>query len=94
VKVRLLKETRAGELEHRRQVDTLLRGYKDEVDTLTEALRIAATDIAASVAVGEEDNATCSSKDAVFSASHLDEDRDEFYEQASNKGEARDEGRT
>ncbi|CAM9572852.1 unnamed protein product [Ascophyllum nodosum] len=41
-----LRETLRRELEARRRVEKMLRGYKDEVETLNEALKIAAMDIA------------------------------------------------
>eukprot|EP00752_Nemacystus_decipiens_P013379 g11845.t1 len=57
---RRLQETLRREVEARKRVDRMLRGYKDEVETLNEALKIAAMDIAAAgvspgVGTGDED---------------------------------------
>ncbi|CAM9650635.1 unnamed protein product, partial [Chrysoparadoxa australica] len=41
-----LEEASRREADSRKRVEQLLRGYKDEVDTLNEALKIAALDIA------------------------------------------------
>ncbi|GMI12610.1 hypothetical protein TrLO_g13012 [Triparma laevis f. longispina] len=42
----ILQDSLKRELEARRRVETMLRGYKDEVETLSEALKIAAIDVA------------------------------------------------
>ena len=42
----MLQDSLKRELEARRRVETMLRGYKDEVETLSEALKIAAIDVA------------------------------------------------
>ena len=42
----VLQDSLKRELEARRRVETMLRGYKDEVETLSEALKIAAIDVA------------------------------------------------
>lgn len=57
----VLEETRATEMEHGREGENLVRRYKAEIDMLSEALRIAATDVGAVVddIEGSEDG-TCS----------------------------------
>jgi len=42
----VLQDSLKRELEARRRVEGMLRGYKDEVETLSEALKIAAIDVA------------------------------------------------
>eukprot|EP00903_Cladosiphon_okamuranus_P005676 g5639.t1 len=58
---RRLQETLRREVEARKRVDRMLKGYKDEVETLNEALKIAAMDIAAAgvspgMGTGDGDN--------------------------------------
>ena len=43
---KLWEEKFRRELEGRKRVEVMLRGYKDEVETLSEALKIAAIDVA------------------------------------------------
>jgi hypothetical protein len=42
----LAEDALKREIESRKRVESMLRGYKDEVETLSEALKIAAVDIA------------------------------------------------
>ncbi|CAM9879888.1 unnamed protein product [Ectocarpus fasciculatus] len=62
---RRLQETLRREVEARKRVDKMLRGYKDEVETLNEALKIAAMDIAAAAASAGKDTVGGGDEDAL-----------------------------
>ncbi|CAM9395644.1 unnamed protein product [Ectocarpus sp. 13 AM-2016] len=62
---RRLQETLRREVEARKRVDKMLRGYKDEVETLNEALKIAAMDIAAAAASAGKDTLGGGEEDAL-----------------------------
>ncbi|CBN78846.1 conserved unknown protein [Ectocarpus siliculosus] len=62
---RRLQETLRREAEARKRVDKMLRGYKDEVETLNEALKIAAMDIAAAAASAGKDTVGGGEEDAL-----------------------------
>ena len=46
VEIARLEDNLRRELDSKKRVETMLRSYKDEVETLNEALKIAALDIA------------------------------------------------
>ncbi|CAN0528144.1 unnamed protein product, partial [Ectocarpus sp. 12 AP-2014] len=62
---RRLQESLRREVEARKRVDKMLRGYKDEVETLNEALKIAAMDIAAAAASAGKDTLGGGEEDAL-----------------------------
>ncbi|CAN0124426.1 unnamed protein product [Ectocarpus sp. 4 AP-2014] len=64
---RRLQETLRREVDARKRVDKMLRGYKDEVETLNEALKIAAMDIAAAAASAGKDTLGGGEEDALHS---------------------------
>ncbi|CAM9389413.1 unnamed protein product [Phaeothamnion confervicola] len=51
-----LEESGRRELESRKRVEAMLRGYKDEVDTLNEALKIAAASVMRTAVGGGSEN--------------------------------------
>ena len=72
-RVNFLEESSKNEISHRKQVEKTLQGYKDEVETLAEALKIAAFDVAgAAHEIAPEQKI----RDNLF----VDKDGDEFFD--------------
>ena len=72
----LVEDSLKREVEARKRVETMLRGYKDEVETLSEALKIAAIDVAEAARdqmMEDEEGA------------YIDEDNEEFFDDNPDK---------
>mmetsp|Transcript_19319 Transcript_19319/g.35882 ORF Transcript_19319/g.35882 Transcript_19319/m.35882 type:complete len:338 (+) Transcript_19319:56-1069(+) len=80
----ILQDSLKRELEARRRVETMLRGYKDEVETLSEALKIAAIDVA------EAAQQQLMEDDGVF----VDDEDDEFFDDGSEGKKKKSQGST
>jgi len=80
VDLKRLEENCKSEVDLRKQVERMLQGYKDEVDTLNEALQIAAMDVAG-VARKEMDTHERTMKDTIDEGKyHFDQEGDKFYD--------------
>ena len=79
----LIQDSLLREVESRKRVEYMLRGYKDEVDTLSEALKIAALDVA------EAARDELMDEDDSGSEGDYDEDGEQFFE---NESKGRKEG--
>ncbi len=79
----MLEASKSSETKLRKQVERLVQAYKDEVETLKEALKIAALDVAAATAEGliKEDQKG-EPKEEDDEAGMVDEEGDKFYDGA------------
>ena len=73
----LLQDSLQRSIEARKSVELMLKGYKDEVETLSEALKIAALDVAESARdefMAEEEAGMYEGEEG-----EIDEEGDEFF---------------
>lgn len=75
-----LEESSRAEIDLRKQVEKMLQGFKDEVDTLKEALQIAALDVAGTAE--EEFNER---RKEESETKYMDEEGDEYYDGANEE---------
>mmetsp|Transcript_27591 Transcript_27591/g.40603 ORF Transcript_27591/g.40603 Transcript_27591/m.40603 type:complete len:353 (+) Transcript_27591:137-1195(+) len=82
----IMEESKENEKDIRKKVEGMLQGYKDEVETLTEALKIAAYDVANDAYRELElcDQSSSENEEKESRVVFVDEDGDEFYDNGND----------